>query len=66
MITEVPTLIPAKSAAEILQMSRSWLAANRKGSDAVPFIKIGARVFYDLADIRNYITVHKNCRSDVE
>ena len=52
---ELPKFLKCKEVAEWLGISEQALAQDRFRGDGIPFVRIGARVRYRLADLHEYV-----------
>lgn len=53
--TQLPTFLKAREVAEWLGISEQALAQDRFRGDGIPFVRIGTRVRYRLADLHEYV-----------
>lgn len=53
--TQLPTFLKAREVAEWLGISEQALAQDRFRGDGIPFVRIGARVRYRMADLLQYV-----------
>lgn len=53
-------LLTSDELARKLKVSSRWVEYNRKGEDAIPYIKQGRLILYDLADIIMWLNRHKH------
>ena len=56
---DIPALLTTGQAAQCLGVSVSYLNKLRLGEDGPPFVKLGARVAYDPADLTAWIEARK-------
>jgi predicted DNA-binding transcriptional regulator AlpA len=51
--------LSVRETAELLQVSKSWLNKSRLVGCGPPYLKLGRRVLYDVADIEGWLVTKK-------
>ncbi|BCP05626.1 helix-turn-helix domain-containing protein [Mycobacterium paraintracellulare] len=54
-MSDLPKLLTPRELADMLTVSEETLAQNRYLGQGIPFIKVGKRVRYQLADVVTYL-----------
>lgn len=60
-VVPLPKLMHEAELAEYLGKSKAWLQRNRwtRDESTIPFVKIGSTVFYDKADVTNWLVSNR-------